>query len=207
IVFALICGISVILLIMARFISKTSSEEISKWWFDGPELKDAYYFIVYPFKLGKNGRTLGIPFGYPLLLGISYFFPAIFGAPGIFIALGLGGIVLAIQLHKTQSIFVPWITHFIYNATAIVLSGYSVVPLSASPIYVPNFQFEGISGFLDVLSRQIGLQFIAVSLAEEFMKVSMMAGAFMLLRSSKGLAIVISTIAWVLMHSILAYRI
>ena len=159
-------------------------------WFDAPELKDWPYLAV-----GVGGMLAAA-------FLITAFIP---GNIGILIGLGVGGIGLGYALYKTESVFIAWIAHSSYNAIVITLASASIIPLSKSPFYVPSFSFEGVNPS-DLVS-QIFLQFAAVGLAEELLKVSIAIGVALLFTKNKKVAIGIAVVLWVLLHVILSYPI
>jgi hypothetical protein len=176
-------------------------------WFDSPDKKD----LVYLFALPLGGKKV-VPFGLAGLLVFGLFLPQWFGVYGILVALGIGGGVLGYQLKKSQSVFIPWSTHFMYNSVAVLMASFSIIPLAASPIYVPDFgsliadRLPTASLFTQ-LSLSLGMQLVVVTLAEELLKVSIAVGATLLFkRAGVGFAIGLSIVLWTILHTVLSYK-
>lgn len=161
-----------------------------KWW-DG--------------KFDKNDlKWIGIGYGLLLavVLAITYGFGG--GSVAILVALVGGGIVLYFTLKKGENVLVPLLTHGIYNTTALALASANIIPASFFAFYVPNFSFDGArpAEFLTQIILQVGF----VSFGEELLKISVALGIFILTKS-KNLGIATSIILWVILHSILSYRV
>lgn len=159
-------------------------------WFDG--------------KLNSQDAKL-IAIGYVALLGAAYLITPYFGAVGILIALGVGGGILAFVLIKSENILVPIIVHGLYNLTAIALASLSVIPLAASPIFVPDFSV-GTAQTNTILSQAF-LQVFVVAFSEELMKVSLALGFSLFITKDKKVTFAIAVVLWTVLHSVLSYRI
>lgn len=169
-------------------------------------------FKWYSGKLDPHERKyLGI--GIIALLAVVFGTTMVYPGPeGILVALLLGGFVLAFMLFKTETIIVPWFIHAAYNLTVLALAGgffsfagFSAVPLSASPIYVPSFALDPASVQSFFMSGV--MQFFFVAFAEEMMKVSLALGVGMILNKNPKVMLGISVFLWVILHSILSYRV
>lgn len=161
-----------------------------KWW-DGQFNK-------------QDWKIIGIGYGLTLaiVLGITYVFGS--GPVTIMVALIGGGIMLFVTLHEGETILVPIIIHGIYNTSALAFAGASIIPLTSFALYVPNFAFDD-SAPVDFIA-QIILQFGFVAFGEEFLKVSLALGGFVI-SGSRNFGIGMSIGMWAFLHSILAYRI
>lgn len=169
----------------------------------------AYYNNIRPFKWwdGKFNKDdlKYIGMAYAGLLGIVYGVTSIVGGSiGILVALGGGAVVLFYSLKKSESLLVPWIAHFAYNTTSIALASFSIIALSASPLYVPNFTLDGHKP-VDFMTQAF-MQFAFVAFSEEATKIAVALGIFQFTKN-KTLGFAISGIAWVALHTILSYPI
>ena len=146
------------------------------------------------------------------LLGSVFVITSIIpGTIGILIGLGAGGIVLSYLLYKSQSIVVPWVVHAVYNILVIALAGgffsflgLSAVPLTSQPLFIPNFGFDLADA--NTFTQAAFLQFFAVALSEEALRVSLAAGIGMLFTRNPAVMLIGSTGLWVALHNILSYR-
>lgn len=180
-------------------------------WKDKPRKDDFIYFFAIPLGKYRLGKLTVIPFGLVAMLVFGLVVPFFLGVIGILIALGIGGLVLGVQLQRSKSFFIPWITHFMYNSMALILASASILPLSASPFYVPDFSRMlaaqlPASSITTQFSYNIALQLIAVSFSEEFLKISMAVGSHLAFRTGPKGSIAIAVFAWTMLHTILSYR-
>lgn len=185
-IFASMGGFALIAVILAHYFAKIRP---FKWW-DGNFGKDDLKYIV-------------VGYGGLITLAIALT-PVFAGSLGIILALAGGRILLFYTLKKTESILVPWFVHTIYNTTAIALAGFSLIQLSASALYVPNFTLDGVRAA--DFATQAFMQFFFVAFAEEMLVISIALG-FYYFTKSKMLAMGVSTVAWVVLHTILSYPI
>lgn len=169
----------------------------------------AHHNGIRPFKWwdGKFNKTdlkwIGIAY-VGLLAVVFAVTPVIGGSWGILVALGGGAVVLFLSLLKSESIIVPWFVHSLYNFTALALASASIITLAASPIYVPNFTFG--DGRPADIATQFIMQFAFVAFSEEIVKVSLALGIFAFVQN-RNVAIAVSAIAWVGLHTIVSYRV
>jgi hypothetical protein len=111
--------------------------------------------------------------------------------------------VLFVSLKKSESILVPWLVHSLYNFTALSLASASIISLAASPIYVPNFAFDGRP---TDFATQFIMQFFFVAFSEEMLKVSVALGIYAW-TGRLNLALGISIAFWVALHTVTAQRV
>jgi len=146
----------------------------------------------------------GIAGIFASVIGITSVIP---GGIGILIALFVGGIVLAIVLLKSQNFLAPILVHGVYNTIVLIASTGAfgpgaVIPLSASPIQVPVFNFEGLTP--DNLLGQAAMQVFVVAGSEELLKIGI-AIAMSLITRNIFVIMGTSVGAWTGMHAIISY--
>lgn len=192
-VFGMILGLSIATTLAAKFYKVEPFK-----WLDGKFDKDDFKWIG----IGVGGILFSV-------VGISYI---IADAIGILIALGLGGMVLAFVLYKSQNLIANVIVHGAYNSIAVLAAsgafqviGLSAIPLNASPIFIPRFTFEGVNP--NDLASQILMQFLVVSLAEEMLKVALSLAVAIFFTRNKIAVFGVSVALWAAMHGILAYKV
>ena len=138
------------------------------------------------------------------VIGITSIIP---GGIGILIALFVGGAVLAIVLIKSENFIAPILVHGAYNTIVLIASTGAfgpgaVIPLSASPIQVPVFNFQGLTP--DNLLGQAAMQVFVVAGSEELLKIGISIAMSMITRN---IFVIFGTSvgAWTGMHAIIAY--
>lgn len=132
---------------------------------------------------------------------------------GPLVTLSAAGAILFVVMYKSQSIMTAWFAHAFYNISAVALATFSIIPLAASPIYVPDYSAAPTQQTLGDFANQAFLQFFSVAFAEEILKVSLAIGIGILFfqnydsQKAKVTAMAISALLWVALHTILSYQI
>lgn len=182
--------------LIGAFIAKQNGYEPFKW-FDGKFNKDDLKWM-----------GIGLAWILTAALTITAIIP---GAVGILVALGVGGAGLAIVLIKSENFLSVVFVHGFYNVIAFLASagafsflGVTTFALSSSPVFIPTFNFEGVTP--DNILGQVMLQIFAVAASEELLKIAISI-AVSLFTTSRYAIFGISIASWAGLHGVLSYRI